>query len=531
MRGRGIGTAVLASGIGLIALAPWAAAVVDRGPSGRLRASALDLALATGWDPFARDCLRNSLAIAGASAAGSLVVGVALARPLARRFRGRGVAASVALLATAVPPLAGAIGLRCLCDRLGLPCDGPGWVAWGALVALGVFGGVPLVATAAADALARIEPAWEDAARAAGASPRRVWWSLAWPLVRPEAARAAALVFTVSVFEPGAPLVLGLRRTLAYQALAAATRPDDRHRAAALAVVATAASLLVQGFLRVRGGATPVRDLGPPAGHRGRGVANALMLIGWGLVAATPLAGLVLAVAGGASGGESGMGPWVIRFLGDPEALRVLGNSALLGVVVATACLVLARATAGTGRGIESVPPVPPLALGLGAWLVPWLLRLAAEGHGSVGPTLRRLAGAIDPYRAPGLLLAVALVAVHLPRAARAAGRARRMQRPILIDAARTLGAARWRARLAAGPLTRSPLAAAWALTFARAAADTGPALLLLPLLDSQTLGPALLRLDALPDASRSAALLGLVAVLVQIPALAASARRDVSLS
>jgi ABC-type Fe3+ transport system permease subunit len=81
------------------------------------------------------------------------------------------------------------------------------------------------------------------------------------------------------------------------------------------------------------------------------------------------------------------------------------------------------------------------------------------------------------------------------------------------------------RARLvAAGPLTRSPLALAWALIFARAAADTAPALLLLPLLDVQTLGPALLRLDALPDASRSAALLGLVAVAIQLPTLALAA-------
>jgi ABC-type Fe3+ transport system permease subunit len=333
----------------------------------------------------------------------------------------------------------------------------------------------------------------------------------------------------MAVFEPGAPLVLGLRRTLAYQALSAATRPDGRPRAASLAVVAMAAGLFVQALLRARGGAVPLRAIEARAGHRARALPSVLMLMGWGLVAATPLLGLALAVAGGASGRETGAASWAVRFLGDPETLRVLGHSALLGVVVATTCLVLARATVGDGRGLDAMPAVPPLALGLGAWLVPWLLQFVAGSSRTLGlgPSLRGLAGAIDPYRAPGLLLAVALVAVHLPRAARAAGLALRWRRPILADAARTLGASPLRARLvAAGPLTRSPLAAVWALTFARAAADTAPALLLLPLLDAQTLGPALLRLDVLPDASRSAALLGLVAVAIQLPALALAAGR-----
>lgn len=514
MRGRGVGTALLASGFGLIALAPWGAAVLDRGPSGRLRASALDLALVAGWDPFARDCVRNSVAVAGLAAAASLVVGVALARPLARRFRGRGVAGSLAMLGAAVPPLAGAIGLRTLCERLGLDAFGPGWAAWGSLVAVGVVGGVPMVATATAAALARLEPAWEDAARAAGVGPGRVWWSLAWPLARSSALRATAWVFAWNVFEPGAPVVLGLRRTLAFQALAAATRADVRHRAAALAALATALALFVQGFLRVRGGPGALRDDRPAAGHRGRALPNSLVLITWGLVAAAPLAGLVLAVA---DGHESGTGRWILGFLGDPDILAVLGRSALLGLVVATSCLVLG----GFGRDVGAWPALPPLSLGIGAWLLPWLLALVADGAGPLGPPLRSLAAAIDPYRAPGLLLALALVAVHLPRAARASALAHRRQRPILVDAARTLGASAIRARLvAAGPLPRDPRAVAWAATFARAAADAAPALILLPLLDAQTLGPALLRLDALPDAARAAALLGLVATLAQLPAV-----------
>ena len=38
-----------------------------------------------------------------------------------------------------------------------------------------------------------------------------------WPIVRPAAARAAGIIFLLAIVEPGAPLVLGLRRTLAFQ--------------------------------------------------------------------------------------------------------------------------------------------------------------------------------------------------------------------------------------------------------------------------------------------------------------------------
>ena len=73
------------------------------------------------------------------------------------------------------------------------------------------------VALAAAGPVERLERSWEDAARLAGASPFRIWRSLSWPMVRPSALRAAALVFLFALVEPGAPLILGLRRTLAFQ--------------------------------------------------------------------------------------------------------------------------------------------------------------------------------------------------------------------------------------------------------------------------------------------------------------------------
>ncbi|MBX6313791.1 MAG: ABC transporter permease subunit, partial [Isosphaeraceae bacterium] len=218
----------------LLVLAPIGAlglaAVVDRGPEGSLGASPFYLALAL-WDPFARACIFNSLVVAAGVTAGSLVLGGGLARLAERRrFWGRRPLAALILAPLAVPPLFGAIGLLWLLRP-------EGDQRWLALVWLYLAAGVPRVAQAAGAVLRRIEPTWEDAARVVGASRRRLWWSLLWPIVRPEAARAAAEVFMLMLLEPGAPLVLGLRRTLAFQVVEAALAPDAAHRAAALGVV------------------------------------------------------------------------------------------------------------------------------------------------------------------------------------------------------------------------------------------------------------------------------------------------------
>ena len=76
-----------------------------------------------------------------------------------------------------------------------------------------------------------------------------------WPLVRPRSARAAAVVFVFALAEPGAPLVLGLRRTLAFQIVEAAGRPDPFPAAAVWAVMTGLFGLA--GWLVWRWGAGP----------------------------------------------------------------------------------------------------------------------------------------------------------------------------------------------------------------------------------------------------------------------------------
>ena len=187
LAGIGLWIVVLAPAL---ALAP--AAFLDRGPGGSARPTVFPLALVT-LDPVVWDCVWNSLAVAAVVASGSLVAGVGLARALVRwRFRGRMPLAALALATLVIPPLFEAMGLRRL-FQLWRGADAPaawehgwGWVGW---AWVGLAGGVPLVALASATALARVEPAWEDAARLAGASRLRTWWRLSWPIVRPSAAR------------------------------------------------------------------------------------------------------------------------------------------------------------------------------------------------------------------------------------------------------------------------------------------------------------------------------------------------------
>ena len=71
---------------------------------------------------------------------------------------------------------------------------------------------------------------------------------MTWPLIRPAAARAAAIVFPMALLEPGVPLILGLRRTLAFQIVEAAGRPDPFPRLAVWTVMAAAHRLRRAGW-------------------------------------------------------------------------------------------------------------------------------------------------------------------------------------------------------------------------------------------------------------------------------------------
>ncbi len=539
---RGIGR-LLAIGLGAIVLLPALAlvpaALVERGPAGEPRSTILFLGL-TAWDPFLRGAMANSVALAAGVALGSTVLGVALASATTRRqFWGRAPLAALATAPLAVPPLFAALGLRAW---LGAAPTESGWMSWLALVWVELAFGVPIVARAAAACLHRIDPACDDAARVAGANRWRTWRNLYWPLVRPAAARAAGTVFALTLFEPGAPLVLGLRRTLAVQAVEAATRssPGSAPMAATLALTAWWLAAAGRSAFRVWGRSAPSLPAAtsatkPSAASGSEAVVLLILLATWSAVSLAPALGLGLLAA--SRWGVSGL-PTAFRGLWhDGEALGIATHSLLLGGAAGAIALVVASASRRRRPGTP-----PPLAIGIGALMLPGLLEMAADWRASSRPddaaahVLRLAADGLDPFRAPGVLLAWAVAAAQLRGLARDGdgdggrylSRARARRRRVLVEAARVLGASRRRARReAAGPRLAFASGPTWFLASTLAATDTAAALVLSPTTMAMPVGPGVLLLAGDPGGLAKAAALALLAIALNLAALAWSAHAD----
>jgi iron(III) transport system permease protein len=527
------------------------AAVIDRGPAREVGATPFHLALGI-LDPFARACAFNSLLVAAAVSAGSLVVGAGLSGLIVRwRFWGRAPLAALVMASLAVPPLVGAIGVDRLLERSGVSALAPrapaSWGGWLALVWLGLASGVPWVALRTRAAWERIDPDWIDAARTAGAGRRRIAVSLVWPIVRPSAARGVADVFAWTLLEPGAPWLLGMRRTLAFQVIDLAHSPGGPPRVAALGLVALVLAWAGRTLILWRGGPLPALPeaavVRPRRAAAGQGALFAALLGGWVALAYAP----ILATIGAAfvDAGDRSAATSPLRDLaGSAEVRQLVENSFLLGLAVVAIDLGLAlaltsprrpRSKRRRGLPLAQWPrSVPPLTLGIGALLVPWVLGevadglAAAGGHEVLAARLRGVAEGLDPYRSPGVLLAWAVALARLPWVARAVESARRRRRAVLAEAALTLGASRRRAWwTATAPALRSALAGPLLLAWALAVGESSSALILTPTSASRTIGPGVALLAHEPGGLRRAATLGVVLAAVNLAAFALAGRAD----
>ncbi len=553
--GRALGSALLLM-LFVLALAPGPAAVLDRGPRDEVRASPLPPALVL-FDPATWQAVRNSSALAAAVTLGSVALGVGLGLVAGgRRFWGRVPLSALAIAPLTLGPMIAAPGLVMalggprgwdwLAARsvLGVSCED--LARWAMLAWVEVGSGVPLVILATTGALARLEPAWSDAARAVGASRRRIWRDVTWPILRADVARAAAAVFALTLLEPAGPSILGLRRTVAVQILEAARRLDQPTRPATLAVLASTIALAAWLAIRRWGGATVDRgpfDLAPsptpPRAGRSRGLASAALLAAWSTATVGPGL-LALARALGSAREEHG-GGWAGLARGwclAPEFQIWARNSAgSAGLALAVDLLILAALAVLGPKGVRRwlVAPfevLPPLALGVGALAAPWLVAALADSAGSkLEPWLRPVAAELSPARGPGWLLILALAAAGLPMLARAADLAAARARPALTDAALALGLSARRARRAGDPrwLGLVPGRAA-VLAFALAATALSPALLLTPTPATRTIAAAAfgLVLDSAPgtiDPRAAGPLLALCALRLVALAVAATGR------
>lgn len=194
--------------------------------------------------------LRDSVVVALAVTAVSLVVAVPAGRVLAtRRFRGRRAVEVVLLLPILVPGIAVAIGLHVTFLRLGLAGSLPG------VVLVHLVPATPYVVLLSAGVFANADLGLEAQARTLGASPRQVAWSVTRPLVAPGLAVAALFGFLVSWGQYATTLVVGGGRvvTLPILLFASAAGGDVAVMAATALVHALPALVLLVVTARVLG--------------------------------------------------------------------------------------------------------------------------------------------------------------------------------------------------------------------------------------------------------------------------------------
>jgi hypothetical protein len=416
-------------------------------------------------------------------------------------------------------------------------------------------GAVALVTLATARALERIRPSWRDAARLAGAGGLRTWLGVTWPLIRPAAARAAAIIFPLALVEPGAPLVLGLRRTLAFQIVEAASRPDPFPRIAVWTAMAAAFSLAGRSLLRRWGGqpllgsASTARDRERPRTTApGAGlplaIASTLALVGSVAIGWFPVVGLIRHIS--RAGLTSGSAGWSLAGT-VPRALeapipQVLMNSLLLGLEVALGVLAMAwllRPDPGArltstfaSRLVGRFALMPPLVQGVGFLALPRVVALAAasmrDNPGLAGPAARMadLARELDVGRNPWAILSVAVglsVGLRLLQGWRRASERRPDETSAGLDAALLVGSSVSRARAVAA-LRPGRWIGGIFLAVALGAINVSPALLFTPWTDGRTVGPAMLILADGPDDVRlQAAALAFCAIAGNLAGLGAA--------
>ena len=181
-------------------------------------------------DPFYVRSLVNSLVLGLGTVAATSIVGFAVAFLLVRcDFVGRNLFSYLTLIPIISPPLVGVLGFTFIMGRAGtvnVLLDDWFGLAQPINFVYGIHGVLlvetlhlfPMITLNVVDALAKIDPALEEAAESVGARGLTKWRTITLPLTTPGYVAGALLVFIWTFSDFATPLVLGVHDLLAAQA-------------------------------------------------------------------------------------------------------------------------------------------------------------------------------------------------------------------------------------------------------------------------------------------------------------------------
>jgi thiamine transport system permease protein len=395
------------------------------------------------WAPWQDAYLRGRLLWSFAQAAITCLLALALGLPVAwvlarYEFVGRALLLRALMLPFVVPTLVAALGVLALCGpqglltRWGLPSlHGTPWL----LLYGNLFFNWCVLVRAATEALEQVSASRLAAARTLGATPWRAFWRVEWPAIAPWLMSALCLVFLYCFSGFGLALVLGGQAyaTAEVEVYTLVAHELQLGAAGVLAAWMMGMTLLVAwGYAALEQRlATPNRaDRLPRRIPRGLlprlAVAGAVLL--WLVVCAAPLLAIAWRVlAALATGGSTEDATW--RVLLEPETLEALWNtlrfsaSALvLATVLGVAHAVVARRAVWL-RTLVFLPfVVSPVVVAFGLLLL------------------------YPKWADSSALLVAAYALLAYPFVAKSVASALDSMPPHYLDAARSLGASRWRA-------------------------------------------------------------------------------------
>ena len=181
-------------------------------------------------DAYYRRSLWNSLLLGAGTVACTSVLGFAIAFLLVRYdFRGRSLFGYLTLIPMISPPLVGVLGVTFILGRAGtinvllhdwLGVERPLNFVYGlhGVLLVETLHLFPMITLNVLDALAKIDPALEEAAESVGARGWRKLRTITLPLTTPGYVAGALLVFIWTFSDFATPLVLGVHDLLAAQA-------------------------------------------------------------------------------------------------------------------------------------------------------------------------------------------------------------------------------------------------------------------------------------------------------------------------